>query len=53
MLTFWVSVPPNVTFEIDDLEKSWTWSRKFDFIFARDLLLSVRNWPKLIDQCYK
>lgn len=28
-------VPPNCSFEIDDLEKEWTWLRPFDFIFSR------------------
>ncbi|KAM6513498.1 hypothetical protein FALCPG4_015909 [Fusarium falciforme] len=28
-------VPPNCSFEIDDLEKEWTWSKTFDFIFCR------------------
>ncbi|KAI8650769.1 hypothetical protein NCS57_01411800 [Fusarium keratoplasticum] len=28
-------LPPNCTFEIDDLEKEWTWKTPFDFIFCR------------------
>ncbi|KAH9229254.1 hypothetical protein K456DRAFT_56626 [Colletotrichum gloeosporioides 23] len=28
-------VPANCSFELDDLEKDWTWSRPFDFIFSR------------------
>jgi cyclopropane fatty-acyl-phospholipid synthase-like methyltransferase len=28
-------VPPNLTFEIDDLEETWTFNHPFDFIFAR------------------
>ncbi|KAK2674383.1 hypothetical protein RAB80_009367 [Fusarium oxysporum f. sp. vasinfectum] len=28
-------VPPNCSFEIDDLEKEWTWTTPFDFIFSR------------------
>lgn len=28
-------VPPNCLFEIDDVEKEWTWSKPFDFIFSR------------------
>jgi hypothetical protein len=32
---FQYSVPPNCSFEIDDLEKEWTWSSPFDFIFSR------------------
>ncbi|KAL3422772.1 methyltransferase domain-containing protein [Phlyctema vagabunda] len=46
-------VPPNLRFEIDDIEQNWTWQHhNFDFIFARDLLLSIRDWPKLVHQCY-
>ncbi|KAI8650099.1 hypothetical protein NCS56_01461800 [Fusarium sp. Ph1] len=28
-------LPPNCTFEIDDLGKEWTWKTPFDFIFCR------------------
>ncbi|KAK5995316.1 Methyltransferase pytC [Cladobotryum mycophilum] len=46
-------VPPNCQFELDDIEQSWTWKPdSADFIFGRDLILSVRNFPKLIDQVY-
>ncbi|KAF8859227.1 S-adenosyl-L-methionine-dependent methyltransferase [Acephala macrosclerotiorum] len=46
-------VPPNCRFELDDMEQPWTWKENsFDFIFSRDLIASVRNFPKLIDQCY-
>ncbi|KAL1838223.1 hypothetical protein VTJ49DRAFT_2921 [Mycothermus thermophilus] len=47
-------VPPNCQFELDDIEQPWTRKEdSFDFIFARDLLLSVRDWPRLIDQIYR
>ncbi|KAH9222060.1 S-adenosyl-L-methionine-dependent methyltransferase [Leptodontidium sp. 2 PMI_412] len=47
-------VPPNCIFEIDDVEMPWTLAQdSYDFIHARDLLLSIRDWPKLVDQCYK
>ncbi|KAH8648780.1 S-adenosyl-L-methionine-dependent methyltransferase [Tricladium varicosporioides] len=46
-------VPPNCRFEIDDIEMPWTLEREsFDFIHARDLLLSIRNWPQLIKQSF-
>ncbi|KAF4626201.1 hypothetical protein G7Y89_g11965 [Cudoniella acicularis] len=49
----WNGTAPNCTFEIDDIEQIWTWKREsFDFIFARDLLLSIRDWPKLVNQCF-
>ncbi|EHK23609.1 uncharacterized protein TRIVIDRAFT_190556 [Trichoderma virens Gv29-8] len=47
-------VPPNCQFELDDIEQTWTWKAdSADFIFSRDLILSVRNFPKLIDQAYR
>ncbi|KAH6641660.1 S-adenosyl-L-methionine-dependent methyltransferase [Chaetomium tenue] len=46
-------VPPNCRFELDDIEQEWAWKQNsFDLIFARDLILSVRDWPRLIDQAY-
>ncbi|KAK3686037.1 S-adenosyl-L-methionine-dependent methyltransferase [Podospora appendiculata] len=46
-------VPPNCHFELDDIEQPWTWKpNSFDFIFTRDLILAVRDWPRLIDQTY-
>ncbi|TVY32021.1 putative methyltransferase [Lachnellula subtilissima] len=48
----WTS--PNCHFEIDDIEQPWTWKEEsFDYIFARDLLLCIRDWPRLVEQCYK
>lgn len=45
--------PPNCRFEIDDAESDWTFTKNsFDFIHARNLLCSIRNWPKLIEQCF-
>jgi len=48
----WMS--PNCHFEIDDIEQTWTWKQdSFDYIFARDLLLCIRDWPRLVNQCFK
>lgn len=41
-------VPPNLRFEIDDLEKEWTWTRKFDLIFARMMLGCFEDLPAMI-----
>ncbi|TLS30966.1 hypothetical protein PpBr36_02811 [Pyricularia pennisetigena] len=46
------SVPPNVTFYVDDIEAEWTFSQPFDFIYMRMLSASIADWPKLIDQVY-
>ncbi|OAL30015.1 hypothetical protein AYO22_01921 [Fonsecaea multimorphosa] len=32
-------VPPNCSFEIDDVEQEWTWSFPFDYIFSRFMSL--------------
>ncbi|KAK0720759.1 S-adenosyl-L-methionine-dependent methyltransferase [Lasiosphaeris hirsuta] len=46
-------VPPNCRFELDDMEARWTWKENsFDYIFSRDLILAIRDWPKLVDQVY-
>ncbi|RDW75538.1 hypothetical protein BP6252_06680 [Coleophoma cylindrospora] len=45
---------PNCHFEIDDIEQPWTWREEsFDYIFSRDLLLCTRDYPRLIEQCYR
>ncbi|KAI9799047.1 MAG: hypothetical protein M1833_004241 [Piccolia ochrophora] len=46
------TVPPNVKFEIDDCESSWTFTHKFDFIHGRYLAGAIRDWPKLMKQAY-
>ncbi|WQF84642.1 Putative S-adenosyl-L-methionine-dependent methyltransferase superfamily [Colletotrichum destructivum] len=45
-------VPPNVRFEIDDIEEPWTFSRPFDYIHSRAMTGSIANWRKYIQSCY-
>ncbi|KAK3934714.1 S-adenosyl-L-methionine-dependent methyltransferase [Diplogelasinospora grovesii] len=45
-------VPPNCSFEIDDLEKEWTWSVPFDFIFGRAMLGSFADFPEIVQKAY-
>ncbi|KAF4452506.1 hypothetical protein F53441_4667 [Fusarium austroafricanum] len=45
-------VPPNLTFEVDDLEKDWTWTQKFDFIFGRMMLGSFADLPRIIQVAF-
>lgn len=41
-------------FELDDIEQDWTWKKNTaDFIFSRDLIASIRDFPRLIDQAYE
>lgn len=47
------SVPPNVSFFVDDVEEEWTYTSPFDFIYLRAMTGSIRNWPKLFSQAYQ
>ncbi|GKT42088.1 putative methyltransferase tdiE [Colletotrichum spaethianum] len=48
-----VSVPPNVRFEVDDMEEEWLYSRPFDYIHSRFINASIADWEKLIRKAYK
>ncbi|KAH7471693.1 hypothetical protein FOMA001_g13477 [Fusarium oxysporum f. sp. matthiolae] len=37
-------VPPNLQFEIDDIDEEWTYSLPFDYIHSRMMNVSVKNW---------
>lgn len=46
-------LPPNLVFEIDDLEHEWLWTESsFDFIHGRELIMTIRDWPRLIRQAF-
>ncbi|TVY91516.1 Secondary metabolism regulator [Lachnellula willkommii] len=47
------SVPPNVSFEVDDIERPWQFSRPFDFIHCRYLAGSIIDWPRLVAQAFQ
>ncbi|KAK5459824.1 hypothetical protein LTS15_003953 [Exophiala xenobiotica] len=45
-------VPPNVRFEIDDMESDWTFpTNSFDLIHIRGLHGTITDWPALYAQC--
>jgi SAM-dependent methyltransferase len=46
-------IPPNLVFQIDDVEDPWTYTHKFDFIFSRMMTASIKSWPKLFEQIYE
>jgi SAM-dependent methyltransferase len=47
-------VVPKLQFKIEDVESDWLWGEKsFDFIHARELIMTIRDWPKLIRQSYE
>ena len=35
---------------MDDLEKEWTWSKPFDYIFSRMMVGSFADWDAYIKQ---
>lgn len=47
------SVPPNCSFEVDDLEKDWTWSKPFDFIMSRVMAGSFSDYETYIKKAYE
>lgn len=46
-------VPPNVSFEIDNIEETWCYSQRFDYIHSRNLAGSIVDWPRLVAQAFK
>ncbi|KKA24215.1 hypothetical protein T310_1754 [Rasamsonia emersonii CBS 393.64] len=45
-------VPPNVKFLVDDIEADWVYNQPFDFVHARFLAASMKNYKRLIQQAY-
>ncbi|KAL2207636.1 S-adenosyl-L-methionine-dependent methyltransferase [Sarocladium strictum] len=44
--------PPNVKFEVDDVESPWMHDAKFDYVFCRYLAACILDWPKLVGNIY-
>ncbi len=42
-----------MAFFVDDIEDEWTFSYKFDLVYARMLTGSVADWPKLMRQSFE
>lgn len=49
--TTWI--PPNLKFEVDDIEKDWAYPFKFDYIVSRYMASSITGWPRLVEQAYE
>ncbi|KAH7353549.1 TAM domain methyltransferase [Plectosphaerella cucumerina] len=45
-------VPPNCSFEVDDLEKDWTWKEPFDFIFSRVMAGSFTDHQAHVNKAF-
>ncbi|KAF5019752.1 hypothetical protein F66182_8237 [Fusarium sp. NRRL 66182] len=46
-------VPPNVRFEIDDIDEEWNYSQPFDYVHSRFMNFSIQNWEAYLDNIYK
>ncbi|KAJ0331008.1 hypothetical protein COL922a_012090 [Colletotrichum nupharicola] len=46
-------VPPNVIFQVDDIEEPWTISNGFDYIHSRMMTGSISDWDKYLQKCYE
>ncbi|KAK5016777.1 hypothetical protein LTR16_003075 [Cryomyces antarcticus] len=47
-------VPPNLQFEVDDLEEEWLYKpNSFDFIHVRFMFLAIKDYPAMLEQAYK
>ncbi|KAL3426807.1 methyltransferase domain-containing protein [Phlyctema vagabunda] len=45
-------IPPNLSFQIDDVEEPWTFNSEFDFIYCRAMTGSIADWAKLFKQSF-
>jgi trans-aconitate methyltransferase len=43
-------VPPNVQFEIDNVEDVWPFSQPLDYIHIRNMGAAIADWPRLCAQ---
>ncbi|KAA6408009.1 MAG: hypothetical protein FRX48_08360 [Lasallia pustulata] len=46
-------VAPNTVFLIDDSEETWAYNHKFDYIHGRMLVVAIKDFPRLLEQCYE
>ncbi len=46
-------VPPNCSFIVDDVESDWTFSKQYDFIHSRFLVVAMHDWPRYFRQAFQ
>jgi SAM-dependent methyltransferase len=47
-------IPPNVKFEIDDANLSWTWKDDtFDFVHVRGMIGTIIDWPAFYREAFR
>ena len=47
------AAPVNVSFELDDAQKAWTYNKPFDFIHMRDLAGAFSDWDYIYQEASK
>ncbi|KAF6842747.1 acetyl propionyl coenzyme a carboxylase alpha chain [Colletotrichum musicola] len=45
-------VPPNVRFEIDDLDEEWIYSQPFDYIHTRGMNSAIADWKVFLGKVF-
>lgn len=43
-------VPPNLVFEVDDLEQPWNFTQRFDYIHCQLMIGAFQDWPNFFRQ---
>jgi hypothetical protein len=47
-------VPPNLSFEVDDLEEEWLYrENSFDLVNVRFMFLAIKSWPSMLQQAFR
>ncbi|KAI1073112.1 hypothetical protein LB507_008976 [Fusarium sp. FIESC RH6] len=45
-------VPPNLSFQVDDIEEDWTFNVKFDFVYCRMMSGGLADWSGFFKRAY-
>lgn len=48
-----IRTPANVHFEVDDCEAEWTYHSTFDYIHCRYMATAIKDWLRLLRQCFE
>ncbi|KAL0781382.1 hypothetical protein CaCOL14_002717 [Colletotrichum acutatum] len=46
-------LPPNVDFEVDDIEEEWVFDEPFDYIHSRLMTSSIADWKEYLKNCFE
>ena len=48
-----ISVPPNLEFQIADLEDGWDMDNRHDLVHTRNMNISIKSWDEFYDKAYR